>query len=323
MILTQQTWQNLFSEQYSNCNHSAYINMQGDETSPLMRAMQRFAAATVGASVAEMSTLPVDISKVRLQLQKPLADGSLKYTNMLQAGYRVAAEEGPTALWKGGVPALSRQISYTGLSLVLYEPIRDLVAGGTPLEELNFVWRLMAGGIAGGASIAAVNPTDVIKTQLQSSTGSPKMMSIIKNVWAKEGIAGFWSGVQPNVARCFIGNACELGFYDQAKTWLVNSETIPIKEGPLAHMGASTFAGFISAVASCPVDVVRTRLFNQAGKAHEYTGMVNALINIPKKEGFMALYGGFLPLFIRKVTWTVIFFMSYEQAKKAVKYEEH
>tara|TARA_B100000795_G_C22705986_1_gene401576 strand:- start:100 stop:1005 length:906 start_codon:yes stop_codon:yes gene_type:complete len=288
--------------------------------SPFWKAMQRFAAASVGASVAELSTLPVDIGKVRLQLQKPLPDGTLKYRNMFQAGARVASEEGATALWKGATPALTRQVSYTGLSLVLYEPIRDLIAGGTPLEDLNFMWRLMAGGCAGGASIACVNPTDVVKTQMQNHTGNPKMMSIIKNIMAKEGVRGFWSGVQPNVARCFIGNACELGFYDQAKTWIVNSPSIPVQEGPLAHFGASTFAGFISAVCSCPVDVVRTRLFNQAGKEQVYKGTIDALINIPKKEGFGALYGGFFPLFVRKVTWTVLFFLSYEQAKTQIGY---
>ena len=176
--------------------------MGDDSSSPFWKAMQRFAAASVGASVAELTTLPVDIGKVRLQLQKPLPDGTLKYRNMFQAGYRVASEEGASALWKGATPALTRQVSYTGLSLVLYEPIRDFVAQGTPLEELNFMWRLIAGGCAGGASIACVNPTDVVKTQMQNYTGNPNMMTIIRKILAKEGIAGFWGGVQPNVARC-------------------------------------------------------------------------------------------------------------------------
>ena len=287
------------------------------------RALQRFAAASVGASVAELTSLPIDICKVRLQLQKPCAsDGSVKYRNMFQTGLRVASEEGPSALWKGATAGLTRQISYTGLSLVIYEPIRNLIAGGTPLEELSFIWRLAAGGTAGAVSIALVNPTDVVKTQMQSSTGKPKMLHIIQQIWAREGVKGFWSGVQPNIARCFIGNACELGAYDQAKTWLIHTETVPIQDGPAAHLGASTFAGFVSAVASCPVDVVRTRLFNQAGKEQEYKGMLDALINIPKREGIGALYGGFLPLFMRKVSWTVLFFLSYEQAKKSIGYEE-
>jgi hypothetical protein len=34
----------------------------------------------------------------------------------------------------------------------------------------------------------------------------------------------------------------------------------------------------------------------------QYTGTINALINIPRNEGIMALYKGFLPLFYRKVS---------------------
>ena len=283
--------------------------------SALQQALLRFAAASVGASVAELSTLPIDIGKVRLQLQTPLADGTMRYRNMVQAGYRVGMDEGVAALWKGSVPALTRQISYTGLSLVFYEPIRNLIAGGTPLDELNFGWRLLAGGTAGGVSIAMVNPTDVVKTQMQNSIEKLEMAPIIKRIYAKDGILGFWSGVQPNVARCFIGNACELGCYDQAKMYIVNSESIPIQEGVGSHLAAASVAGLMSAIASCPVDVVRTRLFNQAGRVAEYKGTFDALINIPKREGIMALYKGFMPLFCRKVFWTVLFFLSYEQAK--------
>lgn len=297
-------------------------NKQQDHD-PIWRAMTRFAAASVGASVAEIATLPVDIGKVRLQLQKPLPDGTMRYKNMFQAGYRVGMDEGLTALWKGTTPALTRQISYTGLSLVFYEPIRNAIAGDTPVEELGFMWRLLAGGTAGGVSIAMVNPTDVVKTQMQNSTDKLKMAPIIQRIWATDGLRGFWSGVQPNVARCFIGNACELGFYDTAKTYIIKSDNIPIGDGRGAHFAAASFAGLLSALASCPVDVVRTRLFNQAGRAtQEYKGTLDALINIPRREGFMSLYNGFAPLFTRKVVWTVLFFLSYEQAKLGLGYTD-
>ena len=254
-----------------------------DDASPIIRALQRFAASGLAGGFVEFMTLPIDIGqwscvavslisafrahvgsdpgKVRLQLQKPLPDGTMAYKNMFQATYRVGVDEGLPACWKGGIPALTRQISYTGLSLVCYEPIRDFISGGTPLEELGFWWRLLAGGTAGGLSIAIVNPTDVVKTQLQNAGVGTKltMSTVINRVWEKQGLLGFWSGVQPNVARCFIGNACELGLYDQAKLFLVTRNI----HGPLAHFGASSFAGFASAVASCPLDVVRTRLFQQ------------------------------------------------------------
>ena len=92
-------------------------------------------------------------------------------------------------------------------------------------------------GIAGGSSIICVNPTDVVKTQMQTATGKPQMMQIAKNVWKGEGIFGFWKGVNPNVARCFIGNACEIGFYDTTKQNILNRGLL--EDGPIAHFAAS------------------------------------------------------------------------------------
>ena len=175
----------------------------GDST-----ATQRFIAAGFGAAVAELTTLPVDVAKVRLQMQAPLADGSYRYTGFLQTMYKVGKDEGVSALWRGLHPALVRQISYTGLSFVIYEPVRNAIAGeGVPKDEIPFCKRVLAGGIAGSASIIAMNPTDVVKTQMQTQRGATgvRMDAVIAQVHANAGVAGFWRGWQPNAARCVIG----------------------------------------------------------------------------------------------------------------------
>mmetsp|Transcript_3948 Transcript_3948/g.5670 ORF Transcript_3948/g.5670 Transcript_3948/m.5670 type:complete len:301 (-) Transcript_3948:41-943(-) len=287
-------------------------------------AIQRFIAAGVGAAAAEISTLPVDISKVRLQTQKPiLVDGQLvmRYKGMVHAMYRISADEGVLALWKGLAPALMRQVSYTGLSFVLYEPVRNFVAGkDIKKEDIPFWKRVIAGGIAGGTSIYVMNPTDVVKTQMQAASDTKSMTKIAKQIWQTEGIKGFWRGSYPNVARCFIGNACEIGCYDQFKTTLVTEGWVP--NGPIAHFAASGGAGVVSAIFSTPVDVVKTRLMNAAGgnkDAVQYKGVVDCFINMPRKEGIASLYKGFWPLAFRKVVWTVVFFLVNEQALKSIR----
>ena len=112
-------------------------------------------------------------------------------------------------------------------------------------------WHDGSGGLAGGTAIICMNPTDVIKTQMQTHTGKPKMVPIFKDILKNEGIKGFWRGVHPNVARCFVGNACEIGCYDQFKTWIVESGAVP--DGPMAHLSASGGAGIVSAIFSTPV----------------------------------------------------------------------
>lgn len=287
--------------------------------------MDRFSGAAVGAAVAEMATLPIDIAKVRMQCQAPLKDGTLRYTGMLQAMLHVGRTEGLAALWKGGQPALLRQVSYTGMSFVLYTPIRDAIAGeGVKKEDIPFVKRVLSGGLAGGLSICMMNPTDVVKTRMQTFAGAgnaPSMGALFSDIMRKEGLKGLWRGVEPNVARCFIGNACEIGCYDQFKTWLGQSGVVP--DGPLRHFTASAGAGMVSAVFSTPVDVVKTRLMAQAGGGGEegmvrYTGVVDAFTRIPRIEGFGALYKGFFPLAARKIVWTVVYFVAFERAMAVI-----
>ena len=147
------------------------------------------------------------------------------------------------------------------------------------------------------------------------------MSQILSGVWGNAGLGGFWRGWQPNVARCFVGNACEIGCYDEAKTRLVAAG---LSDGPLAHFAASGIAGTVSAVFSTPMDVVKTRLMAQAGGVEvagvaQYTGVLDCCLRMPQLEGLSSLYKGFLPIAVRKVAWTVMYFVTYEQALRMLR----
>merc|ERR1719313_2609689 len=101
----------------------------------------RFVASTAGCLIAETCTVPIDLAKVRLQVQQSV--GKPKYSGLVDCIRQTAQQEGPRALWRGIVPSLTRQFTYHNFSLVLYEPFRNLFAGdGKP----NFWQRLLAGG---------------------------------------------------------------------------------------------------------------------------------------------------------------------------------
>ena len=103
---------------------------------------------------------------------------------MLQGIYRIGTDEGAAALWRGWQPALVRQTLYTGLTFVLYEPVRNFIAGDTPKEQIPFYKRVLAGGTAGGAAIFVMNPTDVLKTQMQGHRGErARLMGVWCHGW--------------------------------------------------------------------------------------------------------------------------------------------
>eukprot|EP00392_Amoebophrya_sp_AT5.2_P011826 g11916.t1 len=348
------------------------------------RSLQsRLLAGAGGGFIAESLTLPTDVIKVRLQLQQtiPSATASAaggttgagataaaagraappQYSGMWDCGLKIVERESVAGLWKGYTPAILRQVSYSSLMMVLYDPVRDGLAAlstyacpatsssssscktksveatSSSQSQPSFLFRLAAGGIAGGTSIAVFNPFEVAKTKIQaqtpttSSSASQKppltVLQVFRDVYKVDGVCGFWAGVRPNVIRTFLVNAlvspyaAELGTYDQAKTEIFLPR---FGDGLVSHVGASGIAGFVSACVSTPVDVVKTRLMNAAGSAFfscsqkQYAGLLDAAGSIVREEGPGALYKGFLPICVRKLIWVTAFFVTYERIKKLV-----
>ena len=305
----------------------------------------RFCAAGLAAGIAETLTLPADVAKVRLQVQKgAVAGGPLKYQNTFHAATTIVRDEGFTSLWKGYGPAMVRQVSYTGLTLALYPIVRNRIERdlnsmyhGENNGELrvsntgimSLMTKLLSGGISGGIAIFVMNPTDVVKVKMQAAADARLSMGgCLSEVLRTDGARGLWAGSVPNIARCFFCNACEIGVYDYAKTVLIANETsrrILGGDGVLTHLASSVTAGLVSSVMTTPLDVIKTRLQEEAGRGvagERYTqGVCQALVEIPRREGFTALYKGFFPMAVRKVTWGTTFFLTYEQIKKAMSIE--
>ena len=71
-------------------------------------------------------------------------------------------------------------------------------------------------------------------------------------------------------------------------------------------------AGIAGAVASNPVDVLKTRMM---ARKDAYKGTFDCLVSTVREDGAMALYKGFLPNWMRKGPWCIIFFMAYEEIR--------
>ena len=93
---------------------------------------------------------------------------------------------------------------------------------------------------------------------------------------------------------------------------------------PLKHGGWLLCSpGFSAALASNPVDVIKTRLMVQrrvttlAGDngAAVYRSAIHCGLHTMRTEGPPALFKGFVPSFARMGPWNVIFFVVYEKLK--------
>jgi solute carrier family 25 (mitochondrial uncoupling protein), member 8/9 len=268
----------------------------------------RFFSSSTAIFIAETCSLPFDVIKTRLQIQNNNNNQKIKYNGLSDCFKKIYTNEGTKALWKGWTPAIIRSISYGSLAVVLYDPIRNYISKNIDINDYST--RFISGGLSGAIAITIFNPTEVIKTQLQSHPQSHNsILSLSKNIYNTRGIIGFWSGVKPNITRTFVVNASELGTYDWIKNKMLNNN---YTDGPMCHISSSFGASIVSTTTSTPIDVIKTRLMS---RANEKINTIQLIKDTYKNEGINSFFKGYSSILIRKTIWCTLFFVSYENFK--------
>ncbi|KAM9600527.1 brain mitochondrial carrier protein 1 isoform 1-T1 [Morphnus guianensis] len=265
-------------------------------------------------------TFPVDLTKTRLQVQGQSADArfrEVRYRGMFHALFRICREEGGRALYSGIAPALLRQASYGTIKIGIYQSLKRLFVDR--MEDETLLINVICGVVSGVISSAIANPTDVLKIRMQAqgSLFQGGMIGSFIDIYQQEGTRGLWRGVVPTAQRAAIVVGVELPVYDITKKHLILSGLMG--DTIFAHFVSSFTCGLAGAIASNPVDVVRTRMMNQraiVGSTELYKGTLDGLVKTWKSEGFFALYKGFWPNWLRLGPWNIIFFITYEQLKR-------
>ncbi|XP_046808958.1 mitochondrial uncoupling protein Bmcp isoform X2 [Lucilia cuprina] len=251
---------------------------------------------------------------------------------MTDAFIKITKEEGLKALYSGIWPAVLRQATYGTIKFGTYYTLKSIVSEHglliDPDTGTERVWgNVLCAAAAGAISSAIANPTDVLKVRMQvhgKGTMQKSVWSCFHDIYKLEGVKGLWRGVGPTAQRAVVIASVELPVYDFCKLQLMEY----FGDHMTNHFISSFIASLGSAIASTPIDVIRTRLMNQrhvtvvngmataATSTKIYTGSLDCAIQTVRNEGLLALYKGFIPTWVRMGPWNVIFFMTYEQLKK-------
>ncbi|KAK8699754.1 hypothetical protein V6N13_115832 [Hibiscus sabdariffa] len=278
---------------------------------------------SLSAMVAETSTFPIDLTKTRLQLHgesQPLSSSTRRPTNAFRVAAAIVRDQSVLGLYQGLSPAILRHLFYTPIRIVGYENLRNLVSSD---GSLSLPSKALVGGISGVIAQFVASPADLVKVRMQAdgrliSKGlQPRYngpFDAFKKIVASDGIGGLWKGVLPNIQRAFLVNMGELACYDHAKRFVINNQISD--DNIYAHTLASIMSGLSATTLSCPADVVKTRMMNQAvGKEGNlmYKSSYNCLVKTVKIEGLTALWKGFFPTWARLGPWQFVFWVSYEK----------
>lgn len=304
-----------------------------------------FVEGGIASIVAGCSTHPLDLIKVRMQLQGENHVPSLRPALAFHAnsstvhvsapprvgpvavGVRIIQQEGVSALFSGVSATVLRQTLYSTTRMGLYDILKQKWTD-PETRNMPLVRKIAAGLIAGGIGAAVGNPADVAMVRMQADGRLPpaqrrnykSVVDAITSMAKQEGVTSLWRGSSLTVNRAMLVTASQLASYDQIKETILSKGWM--RDGLGTHVTASFAAGFVAAVASNPVDVIKTRVMNmkvEAGKEPPYKGALDCALKTVRSEGPMALYKGFIPTISRQGPFTVVLFVTLEQVRKVMK----
>ncbi|KAI3412771.1 uncharacterized protein J3R85_016890 [Psidium guajava] len=321
-----------------------------------------FVEGGIASIVAGCSTHPLDLIKVRMQLQgeslpaptqaaqalrpalvfHPSSGISATHIHVPHAppppppqprvgpvsvGVRIVRAEGVSALFSGVSATVLRQTLYSTTRMGLYDILKqkwsDPATHSMPLTR-----KITAGLVAGAVGAMVGNPADVAMVRMQADGRLPvhqrrnyrSVVDAIASMSKQEGVASLWRGSSLTVNRAMVVTAAQLSTYDQVKEAILESGAM--RDGLGTHVASSFTAGFVAAVASNPIDVIKTRVMNmkvEPGQAPPYAGALDCAMKTIRSEGPLALYKGFIPTISRQGPFTVVLFVTLEQVRKILK----
>ncbi|CAA7403715.1 unnamed protein product [Spirodela intermedia] len=320
--------------------------------------LKGFVEGGIASIVAGCSTHPLDLIKVRMQLQGEAATAAVPNTaaalrpalafqapgaaavagfhphpvpppqlprlSPVGVGMQILKADGPAGLFAGVSATMLRQTLYSTTRMGLYDILKTKWSspdGG----NLALHKKIAAGLVAGGVGAAVGNPADVAMVRMQADGRLPAaerrnyrgVGDAIARMVRSEGVGSLWRGSSLTINRAMIVTASQLATYDQAKEAILESGAMA--DGLGTHVTASFAAGFVAALASNPVDVIKTRVMNmkvEPGAAPPYAGAIDCALKTVRAEGPMALYKGFIPTVSRQGPFTIVLFVTLEQVRK-------
>lgn len=227
-------------------------------------------------------------------------------------------ESGMMSLYDGLGAGLWRQVFYATTRFGLFETFRD------KLHEIrgttDFASRVGVGAASGGIAAYISCPAEVAVVRMSNDASLPAnerrnykgVVDTAQRIIKEEGVGAFWRGSTPFVQRAMMVGVFQVATLDQFKELYVDKLGQKKNSIPNVFCAAMT-SGLLYSIATMPLEAAKNRMASQkpdleTGKL-PYNSTLQTIKAVGSKEGYMALYNGFLPYYARCGGHTVSMFV--------------
>ncbi|XP_069573416.1 calcium-binding mitochondrial carrier protein SCaMC-2-B-like isoform X3 [Brachyistius frenatus] len=290
------------------------LTVPDEFTAEEKRMWWRHLVAGGGAgAVSRTCTAPLDRLKVLMQVH-----GSKRNSMRITGGFaQMIREGGVRSLWRGNGINVIKIAPESAIKFMAYEQIKRLM--GSNQVTLGISERLVAGSLAGAIAQSSIYPMEVLKTRLAlRKTGQYSgIVHCAKHIFQKEGVAAFYKGYVPNMLGIIPYAGIDLAVYETLKnSWLQRFAKDSADPGVFVLLACGTTSSTCGQLSSYPLALVRTRMQGQAslegGPQMTMTGLFRHIV---RTEGFMGLYRGLAPNFMKVIPSVSISYVVYEHLK--------
>ena len=285
---------------------------------------------------------PLDVVKIRLQLQSHSLSDPLSYQHLRGRGpvYKgtistfrtILAHEGLTGLWKGNVPAELMYISYSAIQFTTYRSttqlLRRVTAGGGEHGLPGAAESFLAGASAGAAATVATYPLDLLRTRFAAQGNDDRVYTSLRRAVAQirrdEGPRGFFRGLAPALAQIVPFMGMFFAAYEALRPPLATLD-LPFGGGDAL---AGTLASVVSKTGVFPLDTVRKRIQVQGPTRARYVhknipdyfglGTFGTMRSILRTEGIRSLYRGLTVSLLKAAPSSAVTLWTYERVLTAL-----
>lgn len=275
-----------------------------------------FATSGLGGCIGWAIIHPANTVAVRWNLSS-MQNKKFSFKGMI-------AESGWLGLYDGLAAGVLRQVFYATSRFGLFEVFRDKLHAYR--GKTDFASRVGVGAISGGIAAYLSCPMEVCVVRLSNdSTLPPEQRRNYKNVVdtasrivKEEGVTAFWRGSTPFVQRAMLVGIFQVATLDQFKD--MYAKYLNQKKNSIMNVFCSAMtSGLVYSLATMPLEAAKNRMAFQkpcpdTGKL-PYTSTMQLLTTVTKNEGFLALYNGFLPYYMRCGGHTVAMFIAVQMLR--------
>jgi len=281
------------------------------------------ALPAAAGGIAVCFSHPLELTKTRLQLDNERAARGTprKYSSWIDCWLQNWRKDGVRGLQRGLQLGIAREVCFNAVRIGLSDSVLESIHAGVgePGSAPAPAERVAAGLTCGALGGCCVNPIEVLKVRMQAQGGATGFQHEYKGVidglaslLREEGVAGVFRGIGTSTVRGLLGPGSQLIAYNECKRFATEKGASPASV--TTHIGCALASAAVSVLCVNPVDVVRTRVYNQP-RADWYTGGLDAAKQLVQTEGWSAFYKGASTHYMRLGPHMVLVFGILEQFK--------